>query len=117
MISAWASRASDPSSSVKCSSSASVASPISLHGSRCRATSMAPSFTCHEMFCPRNPVMILRAALHGDFHPIHLFDLGRHSPGDQVPLQLPIGGEQAILDCEGLSPHVKRPNLLVVRQL
>src|SRR6266576_1930031 len=58
-----------------------------------------------------------RLILDCHLHPIHALDLGAQSLSDQIPPELAVRGEQAILDCERLAPQMKGADLPIVRKL
>src|SRR5215469_3397958 len=107
------SSASRRSLAAKTSSSSSVSDPISLPGSRCKASSTTPSFKLHEMHLPWKSFI---TALDRLLHAVHVFNLGLEPLPNPITLELAIRGEQAVVDGKGLGTYLKGPYLLVVRQ-
>src|SRR5689334_3784645 len=116
MISACASRAA--SRDTNSSSSSSMTVPISLAGARCSASSMTPSFSSHDsaspvkvFMCVYDSTPVSRRLL----GPIQVLNLVLQSRRNQIPLQLPIRGQQTIFHRERLRVNMEGPHLLVVR--
>ena len=99
----------DPSAATNCSSSPSVAEPISLHGARSSSSSIVPSATAStKASCPKSSSCGLLL--------VKLLDFRSEARRDRVALELAHGGQHAILHGERFGQHVKRANLFVVWQ-
>src|SRR6266702_2170299 len=106
------------------SNSSSVSDPISLHGSRCSASSVTPPLTSHERACPLNFFIDSSAGVPAGrkqlsyrlLHPVHLLNLIPKACCNRIPLQFSICSQQPILNLERLATHIKRAHLLVMRQ-
>src|SRR5580698_4799883 len=107
------------------------ADPNSLQGARCSANSITPFSSFHDKALPPRPLISVvfsctltsfmlpshATALHRLLHPVHSLDLILHSRRDHIPLQLSIHRQHPALNRERFPTHVKRPHLLVMRQL
>src|SRR5438876_6385007 len=106
MMSVRNSRTSSSSAATNFSNSSSVSDPLSLHGSRCSASSVTPPLTSHERACPLNFFIDSSAGVPAGrkqlsyrlLHPVHLLNLTPKACGNCFPLQFPIRGQQPILN-------------------
>src|SRR5438477_979698 len=114
---AWAWRARASSASTNFSNSARAREPISLQGPRCSASSMTPDEISQESACPWKWSIWSPLTLHRDLDAIHLLDLVAQIAANQIAFEFAIRSEQAIFDGECFLAKVKRPHLLIVREL
>src|SRR5437868_13320682 len=112
---AW--RVRESSTSTNFSNSARARDPISLQGPRCSASSMTPDEISQESACPWKWSMRSALTLHRHLDAIHLVDLVAQLAANQIAFKFSIGREQAIFDSECFLANVKRPHLLIVREL
>src|SRR5215469_1174354 len=125
MTRAWACSSRAGRAAINFSNSASDCVPSSLQGSRCSASSMAPSFHPQEIALPEKLFMTIRGSncfffpqlsglrllpgyhllathaadgpLYGLPYRVHGFHLSLEALCDHIPLQLAIGGQQSAL--------------------
>src|SRR5215471_9407919 len=128
MTRAWACSSRAGRAAINFSNSASDWVPNSLQGSRCSASSMAPSFNAQEIALPEKLFMTMPrleffflSAGFGAFshfpaitfllyrlpHRVHGFHLGLEALSDRIPLQFAIGGQQSALYRKRLGDDVK----------
>src|SRR6266704_1940972 len=113
-MSAWASWARFFRALANFSNSSRVSEPNSLHGARCSASSMTPSFRSQERESPWKWFINLTDCL---LLAVQLFNLCLQVAGNHITFQLAIRSQHSVLNRERLCMDVKCPNLLVMRHL
>src|SRR5271156_713968 len=120
------------------SRSSRAADPNSLHGGRCRASSITPSATLHDKALPLQSLTVFASHvpctlspssspvfgsaystphLNGLLNPVHTLDLIFHARRDHVTLQFSVHRKRPILNRKHFGRHAKCPHLLVMGQL
>src|ERR1700730_1351307 len=116
------------------SNSSSDTDPNSLHGARCKASSITPSVTVHDKAlsliahgffdsaipsCTLVSFVASRISLELNClpHPIHLFNLIFHPRRNHVALQLSVHRQHSAFNRERFLAHHEAAHLLIMREL